>query len=115
MESGRDLIYREPVTDEVNRWQALGSQLGFRVIAPATLLVEGESVTFTALLPQLGGENGMIADPQGETIIRYADALRRLGYGYSVVELGSDADAESAQEMLRDWGWSGREPRPLWW
>ena len=101
--------------EEANRWRALASRLGVEVIAPATILVEDESVTFTALLPQLGATNGMIADPDWEKIDPHADALLKLGYGYSAVMLGGDSDDESAQDMLRDWGWSASEPTPHWW
>ncbi len=103
------------MTEEVNRWRTLASRLGVEVIAPATILVEGESVTFTALLPQFGAANGMIAHPDWETIEPHADALLKLGYGYSAVTLGSDVDDEGARAMLRDWSWSASEPTPQWW
>ncbi|HEX5184207.1 MAG TPA: hypothetical protein VFW19_13805 [Allosphingosinicella sp.] len=103
------------MSDEVGYWRALASQLDIKVTAPATVLLGDESVTFTALLPQFGGDSGMIADPQWEVISPYADALLKLGYAYSAVELGSDGDDDSARRMLRDWGWSAPEPKPGWW
>jgi hypothetical protein len=103
------------MTDEADLWRALGSRLGFKVIAPATVMVGDERVTFTALLPQFGGNSGMIADPDWETIDSHRDALLKLGYGYSAVSLGSDGHDESAQDMLRDWGWSASERTPDWW
>lgn len=104
------------MTDEVECWRGLASQLGFKIVAPATVVVGDERVTFTALLPQFGGEQGMIADPDWEKISPHADALLRLGFGYSVVEVGCHtAEADSAREMLRDWGWSAADPKPSWW
>jgi hypothetical protein len=104
------------MSDQVDRWRALASRLGFEVIAPATVAVGDERVPFTALLPQFGAERGMIADPDWEKIKPYADALWELGYGYSVVKLRCNiADDESAQEMLRDWGWAAPDPKPSWW
>ena len=103
------------MSNQVAHWRELAFRLGFQVTAPATIPVGDGSATFTALLPQFGGENGMIADPYWEAISPYADALLRLGYGYSAVEIGSNPDDESAKEMLRDWGWSAAEPKPSWW
>jgi hypothetical protein len=71
--------------------------------------------TFTALLLQFGGKNGMIADPDWGAISQYADELSRLGFGFSAVEIATKADDESAKEMLRDWGWSASDPTPDWW
>lgn len=103
------------MSDEVDRWRALASGLGIKVIAPATVLVGTERATFTALLPQFGGKTGMIVDPNWETISPHADALLKLGYGFSAVALGSDDDKQGAQEILRDWGWSSAEEKPNWW
>lgn len=99
----------------MDHWRELASRLGFEVIAPASVLVGEGSATFAALLPQIGAKNGMIVDPDWEAISPYADALLRLGYGFSAVDIGTDPDAESAKKMLRDWGWSADEPKPSWW
>jgi len=48
----------------------------------------------------------MIADPDMKLVMAHADQLTRLGYGYSLVEIGDSIDEESAHELLRDWGWS---------
>ena len=101
--------------DQTHRWRDLGSRLGFRVVAPVALDLEGESVSFTALLPDFGGAQGMIAEPDGEFLSHYWDALTRRGYGFSCVELGADDDDDSACEMLRDWGWASTDPEPDWW
>jgi len=101
--------------NEADHWRELGSRLGVEVTAPATIPVGDRSATFTALLPQFGGKSGMIADPDWEVISPYADALSRLGYGFSAVEIGSESDDESVKDMLRDWGWTAAEPTPDWW
>jgi hypothetical protein len=103
------------MADEVDHWRSLAARLGFELKAPACVPIAGESVTFTAHLPQFGSEMGMIADPDGHLMSRYATALVALGYGYSVVELGGNEDVEGAQEMLRDWGWTATQPKPSWW
>lgn len=93
----------------------MASRLGIKVIAPATVLIGSEGVGFAALLPQFGGKEGIIADPDWETIRPHAKALMALGYGFSAVELGSGGDDERWKDMLRDWGWSANEPKPSWW
>lgn len=103
------------MTDEVDRWRGLASRLGIKVIAPAIIEAGNETASFVALLPQFGGKNGMIADPEWNAIEPHAASLIKLGYGYSAVSLGAETDDESAQEMLRDWGWSSEERKPPWW
>lgn len=99
---------------QVNRWRELGARLGLQVEALATVALDDTSATFTALLPQLGAKNGMIAGSDWDAISPFADALLRQDYGFSVVEIG-DGEDESVKEMLRDWGWSAAEPKPAWW
>ncbi len=89
--------------------------LGLQIIAPATVSLGSQTATFTALLLQFGGKNGMIVDPDWMTISPLADALVRLGYGYSVVELDHITDDDGPQKMLRDWGWTAAEAKPSWW
>jgi hypothetical protein len=103
------------MNEQVDRWHALASRLAFKVTTPVTLQLEGENVTFTALLPQFGGKKGMIADPDWEMLSRHRGALMNLGYGYSTVGLGGEPLDQNAKAMLRDWGWSASEPRPCWW
>jgi hypothetical protein len=102
------------MTNQVERWRDLAFRLGFEVVAPATIQVGDATVSFTALLPQFGGKNGMIADPEWEAISPFAEALWNLGYGFSTVEIGSVPDDDSIKEMLRDWSWSGGELKPSW-
>ena len=101
--------------EEADRWRLLGLRLGFDVVAPVSLELDGESVTFTALLPQFGAKNGMIADPDWNALQPHASTLISCGYGYSAVSLGADEGDQSAQAMLRDWGWSVSERKPPWW
>ena len=102
---------------EVSHWRGLGSRLSIEVKAPAIVFIGGEEVSFTALLPQFGAENGMIAEADCQLMERHAAALIKEGFGYSVVELGvgDDAEDQSAKDMLRDWGWVASMPRPTWW
>lgn len=103
------------MSDQASLWNALACRLGIKVSAPATVHLADKSVTFTALLPQFGGKSGIIVDPDWEVISPHADALLKLGHGFSAVELGSGGDDERFKEMLRDWGWSADEPKPSWW
>jgi hypothetical protein len=97
---------------EVDCWCALASRLGFIVVAPATVAIGDESVTFTALLPQFGGGHALIADPDRKRIGRHAQALSELGYGYSAVELGCDSD-DTAHKTCCATGVGRRRSRSL--
>jgi hypothetical protein len=99
--------------NQADHWRQLGFALGLGVTAPVAIAVAGKELTFTALLPQLGGRHGIIVDPDWEAIGPHSDELTRLGFGFSAVEIGDDV--ESAKEMLRDWGWTANEPKPSWW
>ena len=103
------------MSTEVDRWREIASRLGIEIVAPATIALGDGNAIFTALLPQFGAKNGMIAEPNWNALSPFADTLTRLGYAFSAVEVGSDGDDESAKEMLRDWGWSAAEPKPAWW
>ena len=104
--------YPASMTDQTQLWHSLASRLGIQIIAPATLVLRGERVLFTALLPQFGAARGMIAEPDGQFLSRHWIALAEQGYGYSAVEIGTDED--SAREMLRDWSWAADSPPPSW-
>ena len=99
---------------EVDRWHALAASLGVEVIAPASLVLGETRVTFAALLPHFGGKNGMIAHPDFDAISPHREQLTKLGYGYSAVSIGDEDDDVSAQELLRDWGWTASEAPPHW-
>ena len=103
------------MSEQIDRWRDLASRLGLTISSPATILVGDDSVTFTALLPELGGRRGMIADHDWEVINPHTETLRQLGYAFSAVELGGDLDRDSLKEMFRDWGWTADGPKPPWW
>lgn len=100
--------------DQSQLWRDLSSRLGFEVVAPAKLELRGESISFTAWLPEFGGSRGLIAEANGQHLSAYWDALTEQGYGYSAVQLGPDGDDESLCEMLRDWTWTAEAPPPAW-
>lgn len=89
-------------------WQRTGARLGIEVIAPATVDLAGRSVRFAALLPQFGGPNGMLVDPDWSAIEPHVAALEAAGFSFSCVTIGSDADDASLWDMLRDWTWNGK-------
>jgi hypothetical protein len=96
------------------RWRQLAARLGFSVTAPVELQIGAETVSFDALLPQFGGQRGMICDADWDTIAPHAAHLVAEGYGYSAVSLGEPDEIDSDYDMLRDWGWSASEPKPEW-
>ena len=102
------------MTAQSELWKELAERLSIVAVVPFQLEIEGDQVVFTALLPQFGGAAGLVADPEWAVIEPYAAALIERGFGFSAVTLDKVFDSDSAQEMLRDWGWSDDEARPEW-
>lgn len=100
--------------NDADYWLEIGRRLGIEVVAPANLKVSGVEARFTALLPQFGGEAGMIVDANWSAIEPHASALTAAGYGFSCVGAGDATNPDSAIEMLADWGWTSVEPKPAW-
>lgn len=71
-----------------------------------------------ARLIDFGDVNGMLIFGNFAAIRDSVDELRRLGYGYSVLEASGEVyewNEDDFLEMLRDWGWSSNEAnKPVW-
>ena len=97
-------------------WQQAGQLLGFAVEAPSLVVLPGgQSLKFSARLPDFGAERGMLLSDRYEDFAAHVNALVLAGYGYSVL---SEPDAVPVQaeiiDLLQDWGWSGSSRCPEW-
>ena len=93
--------------------------LGLQIVIPFGLTVrENLRINAQALLPQLGGLSGMIVVNHYDDLQGVASELKRLGYGYSVLDEplpGEEFDLNTYIEMFIDWGWgSAIEKKPEW-
>ena len=98
-------------------WQQAGQLLGFTVEAPyVVVLPGGQSLTFSARLPDFGAERGMLLSTNYEDFASHVNALVAAGYGYSVLSesLNDAPDPEEIIDVLQDWGWSASCIRPEW-
>lgn len=81
-------------------------------------LQDGVQINAQALIPRLGGPNGMIVVNRSDELCGMANALLNLGYGYSVLDDPSPSeqyDLDSYVEMFSDWGWGAiNERKPDW-
>lgn len=93
--------------------------LGMRIVIPFSLeLREGVQINAEALMPQLGGINGMIIVSRYSDLCGVASELSMMGYGYSVLSgplPSEEYDLENYTEMFSDWGWGSADERaPDW-
>lgn len=94
--------------DYVDRWKRLGSLVGLNIdtVLSASLGLPNE-LGEVAVLRGYGAKNGMVLLPEGTSVLRYAEEIGRLGYGFSVVAAPAEATLvalASLNEMLEDWG-----------
>ena len=93
-------------------------ELGFAIVEGFTLTV-GDAVLRPAfLLPQFGGERGMLVFADLGDLKPYKQAVVERGYGYSVISPSGrrqEFDPDLFAEVLADRGWSGPAwARPEW-
>jgi len=73
-----------------------------------------------ALLPDFGGNRGIILVTDDELVWPHRTAIVEAGYGFSVLDdpdPGADAalNLHDIIDVLRDWGWTGdAENHPAW-
>jgi hypothetical protein len=84
-------------------WRSVADELGFRVIAPFIYASGNGEVEFAAMLPDFGGQSGMIADPDWGKIEPWAN---------SCIEV--DGDAVGMIDVLEDWSWTSPTAKPAW-
>lgn len=89
-----------------------GKQLGVEVVLdPVVRLPSGVEIRGAVLLPELGGDRGMLIVRSFDAVSLVVDELIDNGYGFSVLsEPGAEEpfDLESTADMFRDWGWNDR-------
>ena len=79
------------------------------------VLPDGQSLEFSARLPDFGAERGMLLSDRYEDFAAHADALVSAGYGYSVLSDPGQAPVRAEIiDLLQDWGWSAPSHRPEW-
>lgn len=100
------------MTTQSEFWVGIAKNLNIRVVAPFAYQFGGGEIEFAAMLPDFGGESGIVADPDWDKIEPAAHQLQRDGFGYSCIEV--DDDFEGMIEVLEDWTWTGASPEPEW-
>lgn len=97
------------------QWRTVATVLGLQFVAPVSLpLSDGTQWEFAALLPQFGGERGMLVDVEHSAAV--FDAAVAGGYGISsmLAERRHPIDPQDYVECLVDWGWVGPGAAPAW-
>jgi hypothetical protein len=94
------------------KWLEAGRDLGIHVTAPFAVTSMGQSISFDALVHDFGSARGMLLMQQWDQ--RKADIASELGYGFSCLSADDLYDRETTIEVLKDWGWAGRGPKPSW-
>ena len=92
------------------------ADLGLEIITPFDLKIdENTTIHFDVLLPQLGGEKGMLIAVDYDQ-----EKFERIGpeYGYSCFDVRNEKgvyNVESFKETFSDWGWNSRvTKKPDW-
>ena len=93
-------------------WKSIADELGFRVIAPFVYKSSDGEVEFAAMLPDFGGESGIIVDPNLDKIEPWTNDLDRDGFGYSCITV--DGNADGMIDVLEDWTWTSSAAKPAW-
>ena len=99
-------------------WQQAGRLLGFVVDAPYIVTFPaGDSLNFSARLPDFGAVNGMLLSQSYDQFASHANELVAAGYGFSVLAASANEAVAREQviELLQDWGWSNSSTcAPAW-
>jgi len=98
------------------QWRSVAAELGLEFVAPVSLpLPDGTEWEFAALLPQFGGEHGMLIDTE-HSVAAFAAAVD-AGYGVSSMLAEHHhlpIDPGNYVDCLIDWGWVGQGAVPAW-
>lgn len=100
-------------------WQQAACDLRIGIETPCRLrLPDGEELEFDVLVNEFGSESGTLITDDATQIEPYVAVLRRMGYtitSYLQPPVSETYDCEDYIEVLREWGWCGREEdRPDW-
>ena len=98
------------------QWRIVATGLGIQLLSPILLpLPDGTQWEFAALLPQFGGERGMLIDVEHSSAA-FAAAVA-AGYGASSMLAEHHhlpVDPANYIDCLIDWGWVGQGAAPAW-
>lgn len=100
-------------------WEIAATDLSIRVVAPYDLMLpSGSRILASVLVSDFGAAKGMLIVESFELVRKHHEEILTSGYGYSVLDAPTSADAydrESTMAMLRDWGWTGQDSiKPSW-
>lgn len=113
--------HKDACTRLAKAWIKASEELGFRIVAPYSLVCDSCVFECVAYLPDFGSINGMVVylmlpRPSYDTP-GLMEAARALDMYYSCIngEVYGVFDAEVFKEALRDWGFFGPESeKPDW-
>jgi hypothetical protein len=100
-------------------WAQAAEILGVEIVAPFSVtLPSGTRVDAPVLVKSFGARNGMLIVTDYAEVRHELAALEDAGFGFSVLEEPDQDEPFVVNEfvdMLRDWGWTGRqEDEPSW-
>ena len=82
--------------------KSLQDEFNLDVTSPFTIKINGTKAEFDCLIKGYGAKNGMVIDRHWSNISPIAEALVKIGYGYSCFDLREGA--KYMNEALKDWG-----------
>lgn len=99
-----------------DQWRQVAAALSIEFVAPFLVaLADGTQREFAGLLPQFGGQHGMLVDVEYDKGA-FAAVVRS---GFACSTMGPErhhlpVDPADYVDCLVDWGWSRQEPAPEW-
>ena len=102
--------------DQSRKWRELGAELGFTVVAPWRLNIDGAEAVAIALIKNFGSEKGTLVITDRNISEAQAERLAGEGYVFSDTTLDlSETGHDSAVYILSERGWAGAaEKKPKW-
>jgi hypothetical protein len=103
----------------VEAWRKAAHILGCEIVSPYVVeLPSGARVDAPVLVKGFGALNGMLVVTDYAQVRSELAALDAAGYGFSVLEepdATDQFDVDEYADLLRDWGWAGKEEEePSW-
>ena len=100
-------------------WAQAAKILGVEIVAPfSVMLPSGTRIDAPVLVKSFGARNGMLIVTDYAEVRHELATLEDAGFGFAVLEGPDPAEPFVVNEfvdMLRDWGWTGRqEAEPSW-
>ena len=101
----------------LTEWKIASKELGLDLIEnPIITFKDGRKISPILILRNFGAINGMIIVINYDLVADYLDEIEMMGYGFSTLNEPEypNFERDSFIEMLRDWGWTGKDSPPLW-